>query len=78
MMEELKPCPFCGGEAEICLGCDNKIFGKYWFVRCKTCYSRSSDAYESRSELGPNQVYETIKEAWDKAIKAWNRRASDE
>ena len=63
-MEELKPCPFCGGKAEICPGFDNKFLGPYWYVRCKTCYSRGSDIYESRKELEPNQEeYEVIKEA---------------
>ena len=78
VMEELKPCPFCGGEAEICSAFENKFLGKYWYVRCKTCYSRGSDIYESGKELEPNQEYEAIKGAWDKAIKAWNRRAKDE
>lgn len=28
--------------------------------------------------LEPNQEYEAIKKAWDKAIKAWNRRMKDD
>ena len=78
MMEELRRCPFCGGEAEICSAFTDKFLGKYGYVRCKTCYSRGSGIYESRKELEPNQEYEAIKEAWDKAIKSWNRRTSDE
>ena len=73
-MKELKPCPFCGGEAEICSAFENKFLGKYWYVRCKICHSRSSDVYESLTELEPNQEYEAIKKAWSKAIKIWNGR----
>lgn len=38
---ELKPCPFCGGEAWII----RKTYGfkkkKYWFVRCECCHATS-------------------------------------
>lgn len=77
-MNELKSCPFCSGEAEICSAFENKSLGKYWYVRCKTCYSRGTGFYESMKELEPNQEYEAIKRAWDKAIEAWNRRTSNE
>ena len=76
-MEELKTCPFCGGEAEICSAFED-FLGKYWYVRCKTCYSKGPNIYEGGKKLEPNQEYEAIKGAWDKAIKAWNRRACDE
>lgn len=75
-MEKLKPCPFCGGEAEICSAFENKFFGKYWYVRCKTCYSRGSSMYESTKELEPNEEFKAIIGAWERAIEAWNRRAN--
>lgn len=59
MSEELKPCPFCGGEARIiakpyepkvCVGCDDD-----------TCLGFS----------GLGWLYDSEKEA----IEAWNRRA---
>lgn len=31
-MPELKPCPFCGGEAELL----NSLYGE-WIVRCPDC-----------------------------------------
>ena len=34
MMEKLKPCPFCGGEAELI---DAEIHPR-WYVRCKGKY----------------------------------------
>lgn len=40
MQNELKPCPLCGGEAEI-FSFNRKAFGvwkvKYFCVRCKVC-----------------------------------------
>ena len=65
-MNELKPCPFCGGEIiDVCE--EGKLFGKsaysrtYIFVRCRKCCAR----------IG---VHGTK----PKAIEAWNRRATDE
>lgn len=72
-MSELKSCPFCGGEAEMCS--ESKFFGKYWYVRCKTCCSRGPSVCESEKELKSNQEYEAIRGAWGRAIEAWNRRA---
>ena len=74
---ELKPCPFCGGEAEICSAFENQFLGKYWYVRCKICYSRGSGIYESGKELEPNQEYEAIRGAWKRAIEVWNRRVGE-
>lgn len=75
---ELKLCPFCGGGAEICSAFENKFLGKYWYVRCKICYSRSTGIYESGKELEPNQEYEAIRGAWERAIEAWNRRVGEQ
>ena len=44
-MSELKPCPFCGGEAELMVG---KYYGTKW-VECKTCHAES-DAFDTRAE----------------------------
>lgn len=72
-MIELKPCPFCGGEAEMYNGTD--ITGKYWYIRCKKCYSRGTGVYESLRELEPQEEYTAITGAWEKAVEAWNKRA---
>lgn len=42
--EKLKPCPFCGGEAEIV-----RDVGSIWDVSCKRCYA-SIGAYHSYSK----------------------------
>lgn len=64
MAEKLKPCPFCGGEAQ--------TYGPYgWYRRwaishnCPTFYNGGSEAFKEF----PSETY---------AIEAWNRRAGDE
>lgn len=59
---ELKPCPFCGGEAYIC-----ETLG-VWHIDChhtKKCKIRPSTFL-----LGDSTMF--------KQIKAWNRRVTDE
>ena len=73
---ELKPCPFCGGEAEMCSNSDRE--GKYWYIRCKNCSSRGSGYYESLSALKEYEEFFAIQRAWGNAIKAWNRRTKDD
>ena len=54
-MEKLKPCPFCGGEAEL-VDCDPR-----WFVRCKKYY-----CVEQRSMWVPKS--EAVKQ-WNRRVK---------
>jgi len=64
-MEELKPCPFCGGKAELYeseaynLKTETKEKDIRWFVMCEQCTALTCGALKK------------------KAIEAWNRRASD-
>lgn len=62
--EELKPCPFCGGKAEMRITVKNRIEerkrGKAHLVMCKVC--RAS----SRAEFDEN-----------KSVEKWNRRTDD-
>lgn len=57
----LKPCPFCGGEAEIAPLRDAVI------VRCKSCLNQTRPFSERPWEEDDEQTY--------RAIDAWNRRA---
>lgn len=75
--EKLKPCPFCGGEAEMYSEVD-RIMGKFWYIRCRKCYSNGSRIYESLKKLEPQEEYAAITGAWERAIEAWNRRTNDE
>ncbi len=63
-MAELKPCPFCGGEAMLISFGD--FTGNYFDVSCKSigCYAfRWTDDARYTNK--------------DAAIEAWNRRAND-
>ena len=75
-MDELKRCPFCGGEAEMSNSVD-RFLGKFWYAKCKKCCSRGPGVYESGRDLKPEEEYAAIKGAWEKAIEAWNRRDGD-
>ena len=61
MNEELKPCPFCGGEAEV-FDLQHENAGTYWIVCCKG--SSTNCAYEGHFD----------KPTREEAISAWNRR----
>lgn len=62
-MPELKPCPFCGGEAEIrdCGRIIKKQRRPFYTIRCSACMG-TVPKYSS-----------TILQA----VEAWNRRAED-
>ncbi len=61
-VKELKPCPFCGGQAEIhpSNDWDAKFTGATFFAWCDECETRG-DYYNTEAE----------------AIAAWNTRADD-
>lgn len=61
---ELKPCPFCGGKAEIATG---SVFMWEHIIVCKNCGA------SSKTVIGI-----TLSQAREKAIEAWNRRVSNE
>lgn len=63
-MTELKPCPFCGHEAELSSG---KFDGKDTsYVMCKRCGSQGEFFFVSPKYASA-----------ERAIKAWNRRVGD-
>ena len=59
---ELKPCPFCGGEAKAFYCEESGTFD----VQCQVCGAIPYIGYR-RSGMSPDEV-----------IEAWNRRANDE
>lgn len=65
MTEELKPCPFCGGNAY--LNC-YKGTNYWWEVSCTLC---------GASVSSPKIFFPYNKEARNEAIKKWNRRVTD-
>ena len=72
-MDELKPCPFCGGEAEIIKikvsfhDENNQYDGIAIRAECKTC--KTTSPYKRSKIHGWFKIGEK-----EKAIEAWNRR----
>ena len=67
MMEKLKPCPFCGGNASTSHGVECTS-GQYFFVACDRCHCRTKKFF--------NWVYGESYE--QKAIGAWNSRVKED
>lgn len=65
-MQNLKPCPFCGGEAELCYTNDNHHRP---YVRCKFGVFLSPKCVAQQRMWD----YKTTEEA----VEAWNRRVKD-
>lgn len=76
---DMKPCPFCGGEAELK---PSTIYGSpIVFVRCTVCFVRTDYVWidhPSMKATGLDELTRYTKEqAEANAIEAWNRRAND-
>lgn len=75
---ELKPCPFCGGEAEIK---PTSIYSeKGLCVHCKDCnIHTTSTLYECKYNQfeGKTDVYVTKEMAEEHVTKKWNRRVNN-
>jgi hypothetical protein len=79
-MNEIKPCPFCGGEADlITVPYSRYPDKKTWSVVCRSCGARGSrvvehiNKWDGEKFVSKSEV-ETIIDAWSAAIEAWNRR----
>ena len=69
MMEELKPCPFCGAPYPY-ITFEHGYLDESAIIFCNAC--KISVKLEENDQEGFND------ETKRKAIEAWNRRASDE
>ena len=79
---ELKPCPFCGGEAELRAG---KLYiYPVVKVRCMKCGASTDFVFIDHPACSPKDMKAkeetryTEDEAKAVAIEAWNRRADNE
>ena len=63
MSEELKPCPFCGGEAIM-----KEIDAPWIYIACHNCMKQISFMVQAQDD----------KETEKLAIKAWNTRVGEE
>ena len=58
MSEELKPCPFCGGEADI------RTVGEISYIECATCHCQTESVHYKEKNK--------IIEAWNKRPSPWH------
>lgn len=75
-MDELKPCPFCGGYVQIAYDGDNVL--SYWVVtrgygktRCRCRLFMESHSFSQKATPEEKMIYK------HKLIDAWNRRADN-
>lgn len=76
---KLKPCPFCGGEAELK---DGHIYMDVTkIVSCKKCHVRTNPVLVDHPGFNANGLDEstryTPEQAEQKACDLWNMRADD-
>lgn len=72
-MEELKKCPFCGGEAYFRI--NHQVERKIKFmIECKNCRVSIPKIYEVELTLNKNGEIETPKDERGLAISDWNNR----
>lgn len=76
MEVKLKPCPYCGGEAEFRSQFD-QVLGRMWFIRCNSCHARSDLFAEYNNRNIFNEIA-VVEKTWQDAAEAWNRRTSDD
>ena len=76
-MADLKPCPFCGGEADIWIKSQNRhpFVGSYILVKCDVCGACTKTFYNLNDI--PEDDSWTHWETAERAIKAWNRRVNE-
>lgn len=81
-MTELKPCPFCGGKAEVGRKANFKSsdrLGWEFGVRCKNCHaSTPQQHYKLAIDMDLSGEIVVVVDEREKAIAAWNRRVVDE
>ena len=67
-MNSLKPCPFCGGEAELCYM--PALWGYALYVSCKGCDAKSPRNWQEKEpKLGDTE--------WKVAADQWNHRPGE-
>ena len=80
-MMELKPCPFCGGEAKASIReatygeCGARVVCKN--CRAKTRYYSTHKMIVDGKTISTPMTAESKRRGIDNAIEAWNRRADN-
>lgn len=70
-MEELKKCPFCGGNVKIKMGKKSTIGCTIW-CECEKCHAKTIGYCPNMENV--DKALESIEECKGKATQAWNRR----
>lgn len=76
-LPELKPCPFCGGDADY--NWRDGYHGAFGYIRCDTCDATSGTA---KLTYRPNECADELafwtQHAFMRVVKKWNRRTNEE
>lgn len=73
-MEELKKCPFCGGEASVKMEHKHSIGWTIWCT-CNKCHAETSGYCPDLSK--EHRALDNIDDCKKLAIKEWNRRVEE-
>ena len=75
MMDELKPCPFCGSIPEVTSHYSTVYEMIYGCVKCKCGVSQCGESFDTYGKnFTKEEVRKMHKEAKETAIEAWKRR----
>ena len=69
-MEELKKCPFCGGNAEGFYKWNYSKRVYFAYAQCTICHAIGHSYAQSDEPSGDDQI-------WDKVAAAWNMRTPE-
>lgn len=76
--QELKPCPFCGGEGHIKLRFigteDTDVFLEEYAAVCINCGATTGQRYSGRFRRRDG-VFQMLSDGYEAAVAGWNRRA---
>lgn len=80
-MIELKPCPFCGGEAKYVVKCHSErgiARGWEFGIYCTKCgVTTPKTYYKLEVQLSGDGQISIIEDERCQAIEAWNKRVTD-
>ncbi len=69
-MNELKKCPFCGGEADGFYSGKGAPFGRVWiYIQCTSCKVKSRSELVYSENKFDNSQYEILVKNWNKRVK---------